>query len=241
MDRRSSPPRRGLSAILLLMAAGVGCSTTGRMDVDPGELAAAVAALNRPSAGDIAALYDLRVARSGGMRLAVLTAGDDGRMTVSEPFGSAVSLTAWSTPGPTIFFDMDEGCRREVDDLEEVLGVGTLPLNQAVRLLGGRLPAMPGDDVVIGDDNDVEVHGVGWAVRMRLASGPWRVVELLELRSDGTGGWRIDLSAHTSSVPGRIRLENPDGRWVELELKRLEWPDHPSLPELPDFPVCDGW
>jgi len=209
--------------------------------MDSAELAAAVAALNRPAAGDIAALYDLRVARSGGMKLAVITDRDSGRMTISEPFGSAVSLTAWSAASPTIFFDMDEGCRREVDDLEEVLGVGTLPLNQAVLLLGGRLPAMPGDDVEIGDGDEVEVHGAGWAVRLRLAANPWRVVELTELRSDGKGGWRIELSSHTSSVPGRIRLENADGRWVELELKRLEWPENASLPELPDFPVCPGW
>jgi hypothetical protein len=241
MVRRSSRCRCALPAVVVLAAAAVGCSTTARLDLDSAELAAAVAALNRPSAGDIAALYDLRVARSGGMKLAVITDGDSGRMTISEPFGSAVSLTAWSAGSPTIFFDMDEGCRREVGDLEEVLGVGTLPLNQAVRLLGGRLPAMPGDDVEIGDHGEVEVHGLDWAVRLRLAANPWRVVELTELRSDGTGGWRIELSSHTSSVPGKIRLENADGRWVELELKRLEWPEEASLPELPDFPVCPGW
>jgi len=240
MDRRSSFGRRGLSVILLLAAVGVGCSTTRGTHLDSAALNAAVAALDRPPAGNLAALYDLRVARSGGMRMAVITAGDGGRMTISEPFGSAVSLTAWSADSPTIFFDMDEGCRREVGDLEEVLGVGTLPMPQAVRLLGGRLPAMPGDEVEIGDGDEVEVRGAGWAVRLRLAADPWRVVELTELRPGETGGWRIELGSHTSSVPGRIRLENADGRWVELDLKRLEWPDDASLPGLPDFPACPG-
>ena len=90
------------------------------------ELADAVALLVRPLPGDFAALYDLRVARSGGLRLAVVTAGD-GRMTISEPFGGAVSLSAWTAGGSSMFFDMDQGCRREVDDLEEVLGVAPFP------------------------------------------------------------------------------------------------------------------
>ena len=232
---------RRASAIALCVVACVGCATGRGIELDSDELAVAVAQLNRPITGDMAALYDLRVARSGGMRLAVLTVGDEGRMTISEPFGSAVSLTAWSALGPTIFFDMDEGCRREVDDLEEVLGVGSLPLNQAVRLLGGRLPAMPGDEVELGDGGRLDVRGVGWAVELRLASDPWRVVDLAEHRTNGGAGWRVELSSHTSSVPGRIRLENPDGRWVELELKRLEWPEEASLPDLPGFPVCPGW
>lgn len=240
MGRRNSLHCRRASAILLGVVACVGCATGSRIEVDSDELAVAVAQLNRPITGDIAALYDLRVARSGGMRLAVVTAGDEGRMTISEPFGSAVSLTAWSDLGPTIFFDMDEGCRREVDDLEEVLGVGSLPLSQAVRLLGGRLPALPGDEVELGDGGHLEVRGVGWTVELRLAADPWRIVELAELRADGSAGWRLELSSHTSSVPGRIRLESPDGRWVELELKRLEWPEEASLSDLPDFPICPG-
>ena len=56
----------------------------------------------------------------------------------------------------------------------------------------------------------------------------------------GDRGWRIELEDHTSSVPGRIRVTNPDGRWVKLELARLEWPDDAPLPEVPDFPRCDG-
>jgi len=208
---------------------------------EPGQLDEAIASLTLPLPGNFAALYDLRVARSGGLRLAVVTAGDEGRMTISQPFGAAVSLTAWTAHGPTIFFDMDLGCRREVDDLEEVLGVGSLPLGQAVRLLGGRLPVMPGDSVEIGADGNIEVHGVGWAAQHRLAPSPWRVVEVSELRSDGAAGWHLELSSHTSSVPGTIRLENPDGRWAELELKRLEWPGEASLPDLPAFPPCAGW
>jgi len=241
MDRRNSLRCRGVSAVLLVVVTAVGCSTTGRVELGSARLAAGVAALNRPVSGNIAALYHLRAARSGGLRLAVVADGDAGRITISEPFGSAVSLTAWSASGPTFFFDMDEGCRREVDDLEEVLGVGSLPLNQAVRLLGGRLPAVAEDEIELGNRDEVDVHGAGWAARIRLAPDPWRVVELAELRPDGVRGWRLELSSHTSSVPGKIRLENPDGRWVELELTRLEWPEDPSLPELPVFPDCPGW
>lgn len=226
--------------LALTVVAHTGCESSRHSAATMEELDSAVALLVRPLPGDFAALYDLRVARSGGLRLAVLTRAGDGRMTISEPFGGAVSLSAWTAGGSSMFFDMDQGCRREVDDLEEVLGVGALPLSQAVRLLGGRLPMLPGDDVVITDGSDLRVSGDTWAVRVRLAADPWRVVEVVEDRSDENPGWRLELDSHTSSVPGRIRVENPDGRWAELELKRLEWPDATVLPDLPDFPHCGG-
>ena len=231
----------GAAVLVVALTVAVGCASHGGTIVDSGQLAEAMELLTRPLPGDFAALYSLRVARSGGLRLAVLTAGDDGRLTISKPLGAAVSLTAWSTRGPAVFFDMDEGCRREVADLEEVLGAGALPLNQAVRLLGGRLPVTPGDDVVFGSGGVIDVHGTGWAAKIRLAPSPWRVGEVSELHADGGGGWRLKLSAHTSSVPGTIRLENSDGRWAVLELKRLEWPEQVSLPDLPTFEPCAGW
>jgi len=231
----------GTAVLLVALTVAVGCASHGQVIVDSGQLVEAVKLLTRPLPGDFAALYSLRVARSGGLRMAVITAGDDGRLTISEPFGAAVSLTAWSASGPAVFFDMDKGCRREVVDLEEVLGAGAVPLNQAVRLLGGRLPVTPGDDVVFGSGGAIEVRGAGWAARIRLAPSPWRVVELSELRADGGGGWRLELRDHTSSVPGTIRLENSGGRWAELELKRLEWPEQASLPDLPTFEPCAGW
>lgn len=231
----------GAGALLVLLAVAAGCATQGQAVIDPDRLDEAVELLTRPLPGDFAALYSLRVARSGGLRLAVVTLGDEGRLTISEPFGGAVSLTAWSGEGPATFFDMDQGCRREVVDLEEVLGAGALPLAQAVRLLGGRLPATPGDEVVVNPDGVIDVRGVGWTARIRLAQDPWRVVEASELRSDGLAGWQLELGSHASSVPGTIRLENSDGRWAELKLTRLEWPEQASLPELPVFERCAGW
>ncbi len=231
----------GAGALVVLLSVAVGCATQGQALIDSDSLDEAVALLTRPLPGDFAALYRMRVAKSGGLRLAVVTAGDEGRMTISEPFGGAVSLTAWSGEGPAVFFDMDQGCRREVVDLEEVLGAGALPLAQAVRLLGGRLPVAPGDEVVVGSGGTIDVRGAGWGARIRLSQNPWRVVEASELRSDGLAGWQLELSSHASSVPGTIRLENSDGRWAELELKRLEWPEQASLPDLPVFERCAGW
>ena len=243
MPRPSSGHRRalGAAALAVVLAAASGCASHGQAVVDSAHLAEAMELLPRPLPGDFAALYSLRVARSGGLRLAVVTAGDEGRLTISEPFGGAVSLTAWSGRGPAVFFDMDEGCRREVVDLEEVLGVGALPLSQAVRLLGGRLPLIPGDEVVLDSGGAIEVRGAGWAARIRLSPQPWRVVEVSELGSVGRAGWHLELSSHASSVPGTIRLENSDGRWAELKLTRLEWPEQASLPELPVFERCAGW
>ena len=148
--------------MLLSAAIGVGCATTEPAVLDPAQLAEAVANLTRPLPGDLAALYRMRVARSGGLRLAVLAADRDVRMTVSEPFGAAVSLTSWTAPGPAVSFDMERGCRRDSDELRAVLGVDALPLGQAARLLAGRLPALDGDTVVVNDAGLVEVRGDNW-------------------------------------------------------------------------------
>jgi len=243
MPRPSSGIRGsiGTAVLVLVVVAGIGCASRGPSIIESDQLAEAIAHLNRPMAGNLAALYDLRVAKTGGLRLAVITDGGNGRMTVSEPFGAAVSLTAWSAQDPSVFFDMELGCRREIDDLEEVLGASALPLGQAVRLLGGRLPVMPDDQIESGAGGVIEVRGAGWAAWIRLASDPWRVVEVGELRAPGGRGWHLELGSHTSSVPGSIRFENDDGRWAVLDLKRLEWPEEASLPDLPDFESCDGW
>ncbi len=233
----------GRAAAVLLIATAAyaaGCATTAPVIVDRASLVEAAAVLNRPLPGDLAALYRMRVSKSGGLRLSVITAGDAGRMTISEPFGAAVSLTAWAAEGPAVFFDMDEGCRREIEDLRAVLGLGALPMAQAVRLLGGRLPAMDGDTVEAGADGRLEIFGAGWAARVRVAPDPWRVVAVDALTAGDAGGWRIELGEHTSTVPGAIRVTNSDGRWAELELSRLEWPPNPSLPALPNFPRCGG-
>lgn len=234
-----SPNRDLLGVVLALVAlGGAGCASGRSVGLEEDRLDEAIATLTRPLPGDFAGLYAMRMSRSGGFRLAVITAGDGGRMTVSEPFGAAISLTAWSTGGPAVFFDMEAGCRRPAADVEEVLGVRAVPLAQAVRLLGGRLPALAGDDVVPRADGDIELVGDGWAARVRVAPDPWRVQEVAEVGALRGRGWRIELDDHTSSVPGRIRVENVDGRWVELELTRMEWPESARLPDLPDFPEC---
>lgn len=243
MLRPSSHPRLAIGPALLVLVslAGLGCASRGPEVIDAGRLDEGVRHLSRPLTGNFAALYDLRVASSGGLRLAVLTDDGRGRMTVSEPFGAAVSLTAWSTDGPAVFFDMDQGCRREVDDLEDVLGIDALPLDHAVRLLGGRLPVTPDDRIGRRSDGTLEIRGEGWGTWIRLAADPWRVVEAGELDAGDDRGWHLELGSHTSSVPGRVRVENADGRWAELDLTRLEWPDDVTLPDLPEFEPCAGW
>ena len=240
MVRLSNP--RGRWAVLLSVAAltTVGCASAERTLVDRDRVEEGVAVLSRSLPGDLAALYRMRVPKTGGLRLSVATSGDEGRMTISEPFGAAVSLTAWSGSGTSVHFDMEEGCRRDAADLRQVLGLRALPLDQAVRLLGGRLPAAPGDDISSIDGPDLEIRGEGWAARVRLAADPWRVLEVAELGADRGEGWLIELDDHSSSVPGRIRVTNADGRWAELELSRMEWPVGAVLPMLPDFPTCDG-
>jgi hypothetical protein len=236
----SSHPALVLAAIIAVFTLGVGCTTTRPSVFDEEQIDEAIEMLVRPLPGDLAAVYDLRAVGSPGLRVSVLTAGNDGRMTVSEPFGAAVSLTAWSADGPSVFYDMDEGCRRETADLREILGVGALPLAQAARLLGGRLPWISGDEIIRSDPSGVEIRGTGWYARVRLAAEPWRVVEVEDLRPSGGGAWRIELGEHNDALPGWIRVTNPDGRRVILDLRRIEWPEGVSLPDPPAFPRCGG-
>jgi hypothetical protein len=158
-------------------------------------------------------------------------------MTVSEPFGSAVSLTAWSGSASPTFFDLREGCRLDAADLELVLGVGTMPPPQAVRLLAGRLPATADDRVAVDGKGHILVEGLGWSAQVAVASDPWRVASVQGIGDRGNG-WRIELGDHTLSVPGQLRVENVDGRWAELELVRLEWNQGGDLPLLPDLRPC---
>lgn len=222
-----------------LVATAIGCASTAEREIDPGELEEGLEILTRPLPGDLAALYRMRVSASGGLRLSIVTAGGDGRMTISEPFGGAVSLAAWFGVGRSVVFDMEAGCRRDDADLQQVLGLRAVPLAQAALLLGGRLPAAVGDDVRV-EGGAIEILGDRWSARVRIARDPWRVAEVAELDGPPGGGWLIELDEHSSSVPGRIRVTNADGRWAELDLSRMEWPDGTTLPELPDFPPCGG-
>jgi hypothetical protein len=203
----------------------------------PVNLEEAIEKLSRPLSGDPAALYRLRVASSGGLRMAVLTSGESGRLTVSEPFGSAVSLTSWTASQTPTFFDLRKGCRLEASDFKRAVGVAAMPLPQAVRLLVGRLPAISGDRVTPLGGDRILIEGRRWSALVNVAADPYRVLSVEEAAS-GDRGWSFELDDHSLSVPGLVRVENPDGRWAELDLMRLEWSEHRELPPLPDLPQC---
>lgn len=236
-------PRSALAAtvVFLAVALGAGCRTSSPpRSQPPSDLAEAVRQLSRALPGDLAALYRLRVPSSGGLRLSIVTAAQDGRVTISEPFGAALSLTAWSGSRSAEVFDLRRGCRFAADDLSGVLGVAHLPLPHMVRLLGGRLPAIEGDRIDIQQDGRLRVSGPKWRGLVELASDPLRVVSVEDLSSGDEMGWRVELRDHTSSVPGWLKVWGSDGRWAELELVRLEWPDNAHLPPVPELPVCVG-
>jgi hypothetical protein len=222
----------------LLVLGLAGCQTTApeTVPVDP---EAAIEKLHRPLPGNPAVLYRLRVSSSGGLRMSVLTSGENGRLTVSEPFGAAVSLTSWSGSQRPTFFDLREGCQIQAMDLEQALGVAAMPLPQAVRLFSGRLPATGDDWIAPREDGRILVEGLRWAALVTVAADPWRVVSVEEVSARGKG-WRFDMSDHSLSVPGFLRVENADGRWAELELVRLEWSEGGELPPAPDLPLCSA-
>jgi len=231
---------RVLVVCVVVFVVSYGCRSTGHVPPSDLDLVSAVELLRRPLPGDLAALYRLRVPRSGGLRMSILTLAGSGRLTVSEPFGSTLSVTAWSSDGAGEVYDLREGCRFAADDVAAILGAGRLPLPQAVRLLGGRLPAMPGDDIRPMSGGRVAVEGKGWACVATLRHDPWRVVRVDDLDRDEEGAWRLELSEHTSSLPGWVRVERGDGRWAELRLIKLQWDTAQELPELPQLPSCDG-
>jgi hypothetical protein len=217
----------------------VGCRTasTGQTFTHE-ELLVARSELTRPISGNLAALYRLRIPSSGGLRLSVLTLADNGRVTISEPFGSAVSLTVWSGAAPPVVFDLRKGCRFITSDVSGVLGVGSLPLPQAVRLLGGRLPATEADLVELRQDGRLRVSSETWQGLVTVTDDPWRVTAVEDLSSEQERSWRVQLRDHTGSVPGWLRVRGADGRWAELELVRLEWDTTEELPTILDLPWC---
>ena len=218
---------------------GAGCRTA-RIDqvVDAQQIAEAVDLLGRPSSGDMAALYQLAIPASGGLRLTLLEQGDSGRITVSEPFGAAVSMVDWGSSRPSVLFDFREGCRLEGADLLKILGVSALPLANAVRLLGGRLPTVDGDRVVARSDGRLEISGGGWSAVVTVAAEPWRVTLVEEDAGSRSKGWRVRLKDHSGSVPGWVRVDGGDRKWAELELIRLQWDTVDELAPPPSMPAC---
>lgn len=230
--------RRLVAAVFMSALTAISACTTTAPQYETVELEAAKEALQQRLPGDPAILYRLRVRSAAGLRLSVRASGEEGRLTVSEPFGSAVSLTAWKSVDETAFFDLREGCRIEGSDLSQALGIGAMPLPQALRLLGGRLPAVATERVTPRNDGRLLIEGRGWAALVSLRADPWRVV-LVEEVTELDKGWRIELSDHSLSVPGTVRLRNTDGHWAELELVRLEWTTGADLPPLPNLPLCE--
>jgi len=188
----------------------------------------------------MAALYKLRVRATGGLRLSVLTVGDAGRVTISEPFGSAVSLTAWSGRRPPQVFDLRQGCRFTTTDLSGVLGVSNLPLPQAIRILAGRLPALEDDTIEARDDGRLLISGPHWSGLVTLESDPWRVISVEDVTTGEGDGWKVVIRDHTVSIPGWLRVKGADGRWAELELVRLQWNTVTELPPVPEIDPCEG-
>ncbi len=230
------------AALGIVLAATLvsGCrSASPSQPMSSGDVAAAVAHLSRALPGDLAALYRLRVPSSGGLRLSIATAGDEGRVTISEPFGSALSLTAWSGVRSAEVLDLRKGCRFTTDGLSGVLGIGNLPLPHVVRLLAGLLPVIEGDRIDIQEDGRVRVAGQVWQGLVELADHPMRVVAVEDLSGGPGMGWRAELRDHTSSVPGWLRVRGREGRWAELELVRLEWHRGAALPPVPELPSCE--
>jgi hypothetical protein len=224
-------------ALLAAIAALSSACRTATPDIDPLQLESARGELLRPLPADPSLLYGLRVSSRGGLRLSILTSGEAGRLTISERFGSALSITAWRASSPPVFFDLRESCRLKISDLSQVLGVGAMPLPQAVRLLVGRIPAVADDTVSFAGGASFLVEGNGWAAQVEVAADPWRVVGVREV-GESSSGWTIVLENHTGPIPGSIRVKRSDGRRAELELLRLEWHEGGDLPDLPALPLC---
>jgi hypothetical protein len=188
----------------------------------------------------MAALYNLRVSASPGLRLSVAELDGEGRLTISEPFGAALSMAGWGGSGGSRFLDLRKGCGVANDDLSAILGVRVMPLPQAVRLLGGGIPVSDSDTVGIHEGGWIEVSGDGWKAKVEVAQNPWRVVSVHEITGDGSRGWRIRLRDHVKSVPGWIRVDGVGKRWAELDLKRHQRDTVEELPALPSLPPCDS-
>lgn len=226
---------RIVGAALVAVLAAVGCSTTGvgQQKPESPSLEAVVELLRRPLPGPFVALYRLRVPSTGGLRLSVIADGGGGRMTISENLGGAVVVAGWDELGRSEIFDLREGCRLEGDRAVGALGLGNLPLDRAILLMGGRLPALEGDLVrQLGGDQVLEIVSEDWWSAAEMAFEPSRISSL---RGED---WSVSLDDHTSSVPGKIRIEMPAGEWAELELVRLQWEFSGDLKPLPDLPLC---
>ncbi len=220
--------------VVVVVALGLcgACATLDRPALDLPSFDTVVKALRRPLPGPFVALYRLRVPSTGGLRLSVIAESDRGRMTVSENLGGALVVAGWDNRGSEVF-DLRKGCRLEGESALGALGIGSLPLDRVILLLGGRAPAIEGDRVRSWTmDGWMEINGEEWRAVAQFKADPVRIVSL---RGED---WAVELGDHTSSVPGTLRVESGSGDWAELELIRLQWEYSGDLPPLPDLPVC---
>jgi hypothetical protein len=230
----------GRFAITSLLILVVGCISSPFVH-DSGEriCSAVVDQLSRDLPGPIAALYRLRIPSTGGLRLSLLGLDHRGQLSVSEPFGALVSVSTWSDYESATVYDMKAGCRIDGASLDRVFGVASLPMSQALRLLSGRLPSIKGDRIAFGENNTLAVTGDHWKARIWLEEGPWRVVRVEDALNPAEALWSVDLSDHTSTVPGKIRFEHVQTGWAELELVSLQWNQLEALPAAPQLPLCE--
>jgi len=182
----------------------------------------------------MAALYRLQLPSAGTLRMAILAWEDRGRLTISEPLGSTVSITAWEGRETPEIFDMRHGCKISRAAIREEMGMAGFPARRLVRLLAGRLPDLPGDRIAIDGGDSVRIISPGWQARIVLAADPWRII-----RIEGED-WEVTLDDHTSSLPGRLVIHDKEGRWARLELRRLKWEISREPGVLPDLPICTG-
>jgi len=188
--------------------------------------------LRRPLPGPMAALYRLRVGSTSTLRMALLAEGEWGRMTISESFGSTLSITAWDVDQPARVLDMRHGCRIAGSALEGMPGISRIPMRRLPLLLGGRLPVEEGDRIDAGENGELIVDAASWHAVIRLEPDPWRVVEIR------SGDFVITLADHSLSVPGRIETRDPEGRRIRLDLLRLKWEIARRPEALPELPLC---
>jgi len=171
--------------------------------------------------------------------MALLGVDRQGQISISEPFGALVSVSVWSDYGTVTVYDMKAGCRIDGARLDRVFGVASLPMAQALRLLGGRFPSTEDDIISLEEAQMVTVAGDRWKARVWLEGEPWRIVRVEDADYPAGPRWSIELSDHTSTVPGRIRFDHDETGWAELELISLQWDQLDTLPAPPQLPLCD--
>lgn len=223
-----------LLSVCILLAAVGGCrSTTPVLSTGEEQLSAAIRELTRPLPGPMAALYRLQVGSTRTLRLAVLADGDWGRMTISESFGSTLSIGAWDEAEGSRVLDMRDGCQLPPRGLAGELGLGEIPMKRIPLLLGGRIPLEEDDHLDFGrDPGEILIRSDHWQALIRLVPDPWRVCELR------SGEFVVKLSDHSLSVPGRIETRDASGRLIRLDLLRLKWEIGRKPGALPELPLC---